>query len=117
MNLLASSKLTEKKSKFFSFLYAITNEDEIKEVISFMKKEHQKADHICYGVILKKDEAFKNDGEVGQPGRALLEVLKEKNKSSHILLVVRYFGGIKLGPGGVSRAFRAAGRYCLDELK
>jgi len=110
MNLISSLKLIEKKSKFFAYLYEVSSEDEVQLIISKLKKDHKKAAHICYGLILDKEEKFKNDGEVGNPGRALIDTLKENNKDSHLLIVARIFGGIKLGPGGVSRAFRAAGR-------
>lgn len=110
MNLISSSKLIEKKSKFFAYLYELDSEEELIEIISKLKKDHKKAAHICYGLILDKEVKFKNDGEVGNPGRALLETLKENDCTSNLLIVARIFGGIKLGPGGVSRAFRKAGR-------
>lgn len=117
MKLISQSKLTEKKSKFFGFLYEISEEAEVNEIISELKKEHKKAAHVCYAAIIKNQniELFKNDGEVGQPARALLDCLKEKNSKSQLLAVVRYFGGVKLGPGGVQRAFRAAGKECISE--
>jgi putative IMPACT (imprinted ancient) family translation regulator len=111
---LATAKHVEKKSKFLAYLYAVETEEELTEIISRIKKEHQKAAHVCYGSVCNKEEVFKNDGEVGHPGRGLLELLKQHNKESHILLVARYYGGVKLGPGGVSRAFRAAGKLCFE---
>ena len=114
MELLSSSKLTEKKSKFFAFLYGVGGEDDVKEVVSVLKRKHKKSSHICYGLILDGGEKFKNDGEVGHPGKVLLEILRKNNYNSHILIAVRYFGGIKLGPGGVSRAFRSVGRSCIS---
>ena len=114
MELLSSSKLTEKKSKFFAFLYSVIDEDDVREVVSVLKRKHKKSSHICYGLILDGEEKFKNDGEVGHPGKVLLRILRENNQNSHILIAVRYFGGIKLGTGGVSRAFRSVGRSCIS---
>lgn len=113
MKLLSTFKLTEKKSKFFAFLYELINETDAGLIISSLKKDHAKSSHICYGLIFDGEEKFKNDGEVGHPGRALLDVLREHKNKSHLLIVIRYFGGIKLGPGGVSRAFRSSGRNCM----
>jgi putative IMPACT (imprinted ancient) family translation regulator len=110
MKLLAQEKHVEKKSKFLAFLYHVDTSEEIETVISACKKEHAKAAHICYGYVFNGEEVFKNDGEVGHPGRALLEVLKEQKATQHILLVARYYGGIKLGPGGVRRAFKESGK-------
>ena len=55
-------------------------------------------------MVFGKEEKFKNDGEVGYPGKTLLGLLKHERLEAHLLIVVRYFGGIRLGPGGVSRA-------------
>ena len=115
MDLLSSFKFVEKKSKFFAQLYELNSLDEVSKVLSTLKKEHPKAAHICSGYVIEDDALFKNDGEVGHPGKVLLNILQEKNKTSHLLVVIRYFGGIKLGPGGVSKAFRSAGRGCFQK--
>ena len=60
-----------------------------------------------------ESEKFKNDGEVGYPGKTLLSLLKHEGLESHGIIVVRYFGGKKLGPGGVSRAFKECGKMLL----
>lgn len=114
MELLAESKFIEKKSKFFSFLYLIDSLNEAKDIITLLKKKHVKANHVCYAIVCEGETIFKNDGEVGHPGKGLLNLLEEKEKKSHILIVARYFGGIKLGPGGVSRAFRNAVKMCFE---
>jgi putative IMPACT (imprinted ancient) family translation regulator len=57
------------------------------------------------------------DGEIGSPGRALAEVMERKNLCSHVLIVSRIFGGIKLGPAGVARAFRKAGTGAVVEYQ
>lgn len=107
---LKTSKLIAKKSKFFGYLYSLESPDEQEEIIKEILKEHKKASHICMAMVFDKEEKFKNDGEVGYPGKTLLGLLKHEELESHLIIAVRYFGGIKLGPGGVSRAFKECGK-------
>lgn len=113
MKLVSESKYIEKKSKFFGYLYSIENEKEIKEIVNLISFRHKKSKHICYSAILDNEEIIKNDGEVGSPGKVLLQILKDNNLNSHLLVIARIFGGIKLGVGGVSRAFRECAKECL----
>ena len=107
---LKSSKLIIKKSKFFGYLYSFESYEEYETIVKEISKEHKKASHVCTALVLGKEEKFKNDGEVGYPGKTLLGLLKHEGLESHLIIVVRYFGGIKLGPGGVSRAFKECGK-------
>ena len=107
---LKTSKLIAKKSKFFGYLYTFESLEEYEKIVKGISKEHRKASHVCAAMILGKEEKFKNDGEVGYPGKTLLGLLKHEGLESHLIIVVRYFGGIKLGPGGVSRAFKECGK-------
>lgn len=107
---LKTSKFIEKKSKFFGYLYSIESFEECDEIVAVLSKEHKKANHLCVGMVCGREERYKNDGEVGYPGKTLLELLKHQGFDSHMIVVVRYFGGVKLGPGGVSRAFKACGK-------
>ena len=110
--LVSKSKFIEKKSRFLGYLYCVNSCQEIDEILDLISKEHRKANHICYGYLINSDEKFGNDKEVGQPGKVLLNLLKMNDLDSHLIVVVRYFGGIKLGQGGVQRAFRK----CAQEL-
>lgn len=113
MDLKNNSKIIVNKSKFFGYLYEIENLDEIKKIIEEVEIENKKSCHICYGAYFGEDEIFKNDGEVGQPGKILLNLLKQNNWNKHVLIVARIYGGLKLGPAGVGKAFREAGKKCL----
>ena len=108
--LLNTSKLIIKKSKFFGYLYFLESQEEYENRVKELSREHKKASHICTAVVLGKNEKFKNDGEVGYPGKTLLGLLKHEGLKSHGIIVARYFGGVKLGPGGVSRAFKECGK-------
>ena len=114
MLLVKTTKIEIKKSKFIGFLYKIVSFDEVDIILNELLKDNRKAAHICYGAILNSEVIFKNDNEVGNPGRQLLQLLELNKMDGYLLVVVRYFGGVKLGVGGVQRAVRDCGKECLD---
>jgi len=96
------------KSKFYSFAYPVTSEVECKEILSEFRKKYRDATHICFAYILSSPclEKASDDGEPqGTAGRPILEVLRKKKLVNILVMVVRYFGGIKLGAGGLIRAY------------
>jgi len=133
MEEVISSKLIEKKSRFFAHLYGIDDPDEIKDIIKCHRKLYRKANHHCWALRVHEKDIngersmgvggekiitdFKNDGEVGHPGKVLLELLTKYDAVGYALVVSRVFGGIKLGVGGVSRAFREVGEEILVQWK
>ena len=114
MKLLKESYLEVKKSRFIGLLYDIESFDEIKKILNEVKSNNKKSTHICLAGVLQSEIIFKNDSEVGNPGRQLLQLLQLNKMENHLLIVVRYYGGIKLGVGGVQRAFRDCGKLCLS---
>ncbi|MBO4412541.1 MAG: YigZ family protein [Clostridia bacterium] len=101
-------ELEIKKSKFIGYLFEIGSLEEIKQIVDNLKKEHKKATHICYAYRLNSPFAEKavDDGEPsGTAGKPILNVLQKQNIENSLLVVVRYFGGIKLGAGGLFRAY------------
>ncbi len=122
MKELAAGKFVERRSRFYAHLYVIYSEEEIEKIVKNHKRLYKKANHHCYATRLisndlKTNELFKDDGEVGHPGKVLLELLIKNNLNHHMLIVSRVFGGIKLGVGGVSRAFRDAGESAINYYK
>lgn len=119
MKELSSAKCIVKRSRFFAHLYEIECETDLNEILKFHRKEYKKANHHCYALQVNLVEpaasfkSFKDDGEVGHPGRVLLELLRKYDLEKHALVVSRMFGGIKLGVGSVSRAFRDLGEYVI----
>ena len=110
-----AGKLVDRKSKFYAHLYKINNlESDIEEVQKIHNKKYKKAAHHCYAALLECKEDSRNDGEVGSPGRVLLELLQEYKLDGYMIMVSRIFGGIKLGQGGVARAFRNTGRGVIE---
>ena len=110
-------RLDEKKSKFYAHLYEIDTPDDVLEVRAIHDKLYKKAAHHWYAVVCGNFTDSRADGEVGSPGRALAEVMERHNLGSHVLMVSRIFGGIKLGPAGVARAFREAGNGAVVEYQ
>lgn len=101
-------EIIEKKSKFIGYLLLCKNVDEVENALQNLRKEHKKATHICYAYSLKNPflEKAVDDGEPGgTAGRPILSVLQKKGIQDVCVFVVRYFGGIKLGAGGLVRAY------------
>lgn len=95
-----------KKSKFITRLYKINSINEIDEVLNKLKIEYNDSTHICYAYILNSQEKCFDDGEPsGTAGIPILNVLKKNNLTNILGVVIRYFGGIKLGSGGLIRAY------------
>ncbi len=106
--LLKQTELLEKKSRFLGYLFHCEKEEDVKNALIELKKEHKKATHICYAYSLKTPflEKAVDDGEPnGTAGRPILSVIQKKSAVNVCVFVVRYFGGIKLGAGGLVRAY------------
>lgn len=94
------------KSKFIGIVKKVYNINEIECLLNKVKNEYPDATHICYAYILPSSEKYNDDNEpVGTAGIPILDVLKKNNLCYTIAIVIRYFGGIKLGSGGLVRAY------------
>jgi len=95
-----------KKSKFITILYRINNIEEVNTILYKVSNEYSDATHVCYAYILNNAEKCSDNGEPsGTAGLPILNVLKKKNLTNILAIVIRYFGGIKLGAGGLVRAY------------
>lgn len=102
------------KSKFICYMKHITTEQEFKDYLNIIKKKHYDADHVCSGFISNVIKRSNDDGEPsGTAGAPILNVLEKNNLNEMCALVVRYFGGIKLGAGGLIRAYSNAVSECI----
>lgn len=103
------NETTEKKSRFIAKLYPIQSEDEVKEILNLLKKEHHQARHFCTAFRLhgaQMVERYSDDGEPGgTAGMPMLEVLRGVALENCLIVSIRYFGGTKLGTGGLVRAY------------
>jgi putative IMPACT (imprinted ancient) family translation regulator len=110
--------LTVERSRFYALLTPLASAGEMEALLKDRRRDYRKAVHHCWGYRLRDPggdllEVSKDDGEVGHPGRVLLELLR-KYELEGALVVSRIFGGVKLGVGGVSRAFRDAGQGAIN---
>lgn len=105
----STNTLEIKKSKFIANIFPIKSADEAKEIIKQISKEHNKANHNCYAYIVDGYEKSNDDGEPsGTAGKPILEVIKNNHLEDVLIIVTRYFGGIKLGASGLIRAYADA---------
>ena len=106
------------KSRFLAYRLELENLEQVKPFLEKLKKEHKKARHVCYAYVFNRDmvsEKCSDDGEPGgTAGYPILNVIKKKNLTNVLVAVVRYFGGIKLGAGGLTRAYTKACAGVLD---
>lgn len=108
--------LVIKKSEFICTLIPLNDENKINETIGFYKEKYKDATHICIAYLVGTKERANDDGEPsGTAGLPMLNVLKKQELSNIIAIVTRYFGGIKLGAGGLTRAYSQAIAEALKE--
>ena len=95
-----------KKSKFITKLYKINSIDDVSSILNKIKDEYKDSTHICYAYIINNQEKCFDDGEPsGTAGLSILNVIKRKNLTNILAIVIRYFGGTKLGTGGLTKAY------------
>lgn len=109
------------RSKFICKLSHVESEEEAKEFIEKVRKEHSLATHNCYAYIADEKglvQKFSDDGEPqGTAGLPMLNALKGSGLKKTVAVVTRYFGGIKLGTGGLARAYGGAVSECVKEAE
>jgi len=104
------------KSKFICFMDTVHSEEEAKNKINEIKNRYPGATHYCYAYIIDTIKKFQDDGEPGgTAGMPILHVLESNNLQHVVAIVVRYFGGIKLGAGGLVRAYTNSVSECLEK--
>lgn len=113
----------EKRSEFLAFLYPIQSRDEAPSHVALLRERFPDARHHCWAYILgaadqPQNAAFNDDGEPGgTAGKPMLHVLTQRGAGDCCAIVVRYFGGIKLGAGGLVRAYGQAVSQALDKAQ
>lgn len=109
-----------KKSQFICSIKRVYTEDEAKAFILQKKKEHWKANHNCSAFIIGEKSEIQRSSDDGEPsgtaGVPMLEVLKKMNLINVVAVVTRYFGGTKLGSGGLIRAYSHAVSHAITEI-
>ena len=109
-------KLEVKKSRFFGFCYMVESEDGAKAMINELVSVYSDATHVCYAYVCGSVMRFSDAGEPsGTAGMPILNAIKARGLDHALVVVVRYFGGVKLGAGGLMRAYRECAVSTLDE--
>ena len=104
------------KSKFITILTNINDIDKVKEKLENIKKTYKDATHYCFAYIINNHEKCSDNGEPsGTAGMPILNVLKQNNLTNILCVVIRYFGGIKLGAGGLIRAYSSSASEALNK--
>ncbi len=113
----SEGQITEKRSKFLAFAHPVETPEEVKIIVDEYKKEYYDARHVCWAYIIGTEgELFRanDDGEPsGTAGKPILGQIKSNEISNVLVLVVRYFGGIKLGTSGLITAYKEAAADAL----
>ena len=109
----------EKGSKFLSFVIPVSTADEVKELVKNFRKEYYDASHVCYAYMLgaeRNEFRTNDDGEPnGTAGRPILGQINSRELTNVMVIVVRYFGGILLGTGGLTSAYKEAAADALSQ--
>lgn len=105
MEKLKTSNLEIKKSKFISILYKVESIEEVNSILEELKHEHKKARHIVYAYKINNQEKNYSDKEPSGTTRGLIDLIHVKDLDNTMIVVIRYFGGILLGAGGLTRAY------------
>jgi uncharacterized YigZ family protein len=111
----------EKGSKFISLAHPVNSEEDIKEILIKVKKEYYDARHICYAYILGKNKELYRANDAGEPnhsaGDPILGQIRSNNLTNVLIIVVRYFGGTKLGVSGLVNAYKTAAIQAIANNK
>jgi uncharacterized YigZ family protein len=117
----SEGKFTEKMSKFLAYAFHVQSGAEAKERIAEISKKYYDARHVCWAYMVgpQRTDCLSNDnGEPsGTAGKPILGQINSFNLTDIVVIVVRYFGGIKLGTSGLISAYREAARIALSEAK
>ena len=115
---LAEGTYSEKRNKFLAFAIPVRSLDEVKEYLKFYEKKYFDARHVCYAYMLGAERTNFRANDNGEPsgtaGRPILGQINSFDLTDILLVVVRYFGGIKLGTSGLIVAYKAAAQEALN---
>lgn len=113
---VVSNTITIKKSEFITLINKIVSEDDAILDLELINKRFSDATHICYAyVVNNKEKCFDDNEPSGTAGKPILNVIKQKKLINVLVIVIRYFGGVKLGAGGLVRAYTEAVTECLKK--
>lgn len=114
----AETLFKEKNSKFFGYAFPAASEDDVKNYLSILRKKHPGAGHFCYAYQIGTDNISFRANDDGEPGNSagmpIYGQIQSFGLTNVLVCVVRYFGGVKLGVGGLMSAYKAAAQMTLE---
>ena len=118
---ISKSIYTEKRSKFLAFAIPVESVEEVKAIVSEYQKEYYDARHVCYAYMLGAERLYFRANDNGEPsgtaGKPILGQINSNELTNILVIVVRYFGGIKLGTSGLIVAYRQAAADAIAEAE
>lgn len=109
-------ELIIKNSKFISLIFRVYNKYEVNDILDSIKKEYPNATHYCYGYVIDSDVRANDDNEPsGTAGYPILNQITSNNLNYTLIVVIRYFGGIKLGAGPLTRTYAKVAREVIRD--
>lgn len=112
------NEIVIQKSRFICVLDKLENKDDLENILKEIKNTYKGATHYCYAYIINSSQKYDDDGEPsGTAGNPILNVLKFNNLNNVVSIVIRYFGGIKLGAGGLIRAYCSSVSKALNKTE
>lgn len=112
---------SDKRSKFLAFAHHTEDEDSIKKILASYKKKYFDARHVCYAYMLGAERKVFRANDDGEPsstaGKPILGQINSRNLTNVLVVVVRYYGGVNLGTGGLIIAYRSAAALALDNAE
>jgi len=111
----------DRNSKFFGYAFPVTTTESVKEILATLKKNHHTARHWCYAYQIGTEQITYRANDDGEPnnsaGMPIYGQIQSFDVTNVLIVVVRYFGGVKLGVGGLINAYKTAAQMALDDAK
>ncbi len=114
-NLISDSLVVQKKSKFIGMLFKIDSKEDVASIITYVKDENKGYRHVPYAYKVNNTGGKSDDKEPGGIGLAFFNILERNSLDGYLLLVVRYYGGVKLGASNLLRAYNSAANLCIKK--
>ena len=118
---LSEGQYSEKRSKFLAFALPVENVDEVRELVAQYQKKYYDARHACYAYMIGADRQTFRANDNGEPsgtaGKPILGQINSNELTNILIIVVRYFGGIKLGTSGLIQAYKAAAAEAISNAE
>lgn len=109
---------SEKRSKFLAFSHHVESEDDIRELLAFYRKKYFDARHVCYAYMLGAERKIFRANDDGEPsstaGKPILGQINSSGLTDILIVVVRYYGGVNLGTGGLIFAYKTAAAAAIE---